>query len=165
MRAILKTQSFDDASKRDPHCSRDTWIVEPFDDELELWTLGDKAGFTWVLMVADPDSKRYRALPREEGIAEIRAQWDPDPQYVLLGGQVVADMIDIEICNLTVPIDTGEQGVGVDVSAVADLLARVCARLKTLQLYDGRKRFETESPECTPIWAVLDLGLLTGKRQ
>lgn len=75
----MKTKSFPDTSNRDEkHRDPDVWFTEPFDEELELWTLADKHGFgfAWVLMPAAPDTPRCREIGRAEGIATIRDEWD-----------------------------------------------------------------------------------------
>lgn len=162
-RAVSKTR-FLGSPPREPHCSSEFWLTEPFDEETELWTLGDKYGFVWVLMAADPEAQRCRKLPRAEG-REIREQLGADPANVMFAGTVAGDSIGIELANLLIGV---ERRVAVDVSEPTVALARVCERLKHLQFYDGEARVkafdedsEHEGASWSTFWSTIGLSLAT----
>jgi hypothetical protein len=124
---------------REPHCSPDSWLIEPFDEELELWTLGAEYGFLWVLIAADPSSQRCRVLTRDEGIRDLKEQLAQDPTEILFAGSLVGDSIDVELANFMVHVERYKPA---DVTETAVMLARLCERLKDLQFYDGDSRLK-----------------------
>ncbi len=163
-RAVSKTR-FLASPPREPHCSPEFWLTEPFDDELELWTIGDRYGFVWVLMAADPEAARCRKLSRADGIREIREELEADPANVMFAGTMAGDAIEIELANLLIGMT---RHVPVDVSEPAVALARVCERLKELQFYDGDervKRFEQDGENggaaSATFWSTIGLSLPT----
>jgi hypothetical protein len=158
----MKTISFCNVP-REPHCSPDTWHVEPFDEELDLWTLGTTYGFVWVLMSGDPDAPRCRSLTRSEGVAELKEQLATDPGHVVLAGNVAANDIDLDFINFPLSFSKKKP---IDAKPLAEVVERVCERLRDLQYYDGNARIEQfehdgENGGCEieSIWSVLEIDL------
>ena len=166
-RAVSKTRLLG-PPPREPHCSPEFWLVEPFDEEMELWTLGDEYGFVWVLMAASPEAPRCRKLPRADGTRQIREQLDADPVNVMFAGTIAGDAIDVELANLFIGF---KRHVPVDVSEPTVALARVCERLKELQFYDGEtrvQRFEEDGERgavsLSTFWTTVGLSLTSTAR-
>jgi hypothetical protein len=156
----MRTISYSGTSNRgENHRSPDVWYTEPFDEELELWTLADKFGFgfTWVLMPAHSESKRCREVPKAEGIAAIREEWEAEQDAVVLAGTMIGSSFDIEIANLTSSLSNDHQPV--DLSEAFDVITRVCERMRALQLYDGSKIFDADDTTCLPFTSVVGIGL------
>lgn len=116
---------------------KNTWFIEPFNHEFELWTIGTQGeGFVWLLAHANPELSRCRTLSRREGVEQIRAKYWTEAERctIVLGGGVGGDEVLLEICTLSLTL--GAEDSLIEANA---LLTRVCARLKELQVefYDG----------------------------
>jgi hypothetical protein len=122
---------------RDPHCSREVWLVEPFDEELDLWTLGSEYGFVWALLPGDPAAPRCQSLPRTEGVADIKALLQTNPSHIVLAGAMSGDGIDIELANSLISFD---KTTDIDTRHISGMISRVAERLRALQYYDGDAR-------------------------
>ena len=167
-KGISKTRFFAN-NPREPHCSPDVWLVEPFDEEMELWTLGTTYGFVWVLIVADPDAARCRSMPRSEGVAAIRTQLAEDRTHIMFAGSVAGDSLEVELSNLLIGFQRYK---AIDVAESASTLVRVCERLKDLQFYDGEARVEqferdgeNGGASIESFWNVLEHALTPGVKR
>lgn len=159
----MKTKYFIHSVPRKHHRDPKIWHTEPFDEELELWTLADKFGFgfAWALVPARPDAQRHRQVPRAEGIARLREEWKADQERIVLAGTIVGSSFDLEVANTVSSLLNDYEPV--DLSELIELISRVCERMKALQLYDGSERFDAESTSCTPFMSLIGAGLiLTG---
>jgi len=131
-----------DNRRRGPRFKLESWTVEPFDHEFELWAVahehsnvGSPDGFYWLLVIADPSLPRVRSIPRAQGVAEIRERLDDGrDEEVVLGGAVNGDEIEIHLMNLNVSL-TGA-GCPVGLSPITELLSRVSERLRDLYFDD-----------------------------
>jgi hypothetical protein len=114
-------------------------------------------GFAWVLMPADPEAKRCREIPREEGIDTIREEWESDQESIILAGTMIGSMFDVEVAHLTSSL--ANDNTPVDLSETFDLLSRVCERVKAIQLEDGSKCFDADDTSCVLFASVVGIGL------
>jgi hypothetical protein len=138
----IPRHTFHSNTNREHHRSPEVWTVEPFDDQHELWTMGQDRGFFWALVVADQDAKRCRIIDRLDGVQELRAMGRRGNEPLVLAGTATADTVDLEVSH--VMLNMGEPNAPVDVTEHADLVVRVAQRLKEHQLYDGQDHFNMD---------------------
>lgn len=158
LKSIPKT-NFYGTNPRKSHCSPDLWNVEPFDAELEIWTLGQKAGFAWALVAANPDSKRCRSVLGEEGTQYLRAVWHSEPRTIVLAGNLSGGEIEVEVSHFIIQI-TGRYD-QIDITEYAHQVAQVCEHLRHLQFYDGETRYNNDAGEVQTFTDLLGLDLAT----
>lgn len=156
-RSIPRTSFQTGATFLEPRPNQlETWLIEPFDAELELWTLGTNDGFYWLVAGAAADSKRCRKLARAKGISELKKNWD----NVVLAGSVGGSFIEVEIIKTIIAI-TGQRE-PIDTTESADLLTRVCEQIKRLHFLGGTEYFERRSFETPSVLELLGMGLEPG---